>query len=129
MSILEIRVKNTEEMVRALQTFAEAWPSEVGQAAWEVGARVLNVSRRMCPVDTGFLRGSAYEGEPVVQDGHVWVEIGYGADYSFWVHENLTAQHHPPTQAKFLEVPLIQAAPTMVEELLKRAQRIIAGGG
>ncbi len=128
MGIIEIRVESTEEMLRSLQTFAEAWPSEMAQAAWQGGAAVLNVSRRMCPVDTGFMRGSAYEAEPVVQDGHVSVELGYGADYSIYVHENLLAHHKPPTQAKFLEIPLIQAAPRMVEELLLRVERIIAGG-
>lgn len=31
--------------------------------------------------------------------------VGYGTDYGIYVHENLTAYHAPPTQAKFLEQP------------------------
>ena len=67
---------------------------------------ILAESKKICPVETGFLRGSGYVTEPVIAYGQILLSIGYGAGYAYWVHELIENYHHPPTKAKFLEEPL-----------------------
>ena len=46
--------------------------------------------------------------------------IGFGgaaAPYAIYVHENVSARHAPPTQAKFLEQPVMEARATFGEAL------------
>lgn len=40
-----------------------------------------------------------------IRDSNVECVVGYSAAYALPVHENLTAYHAPPTQAKYLEQP------------------------
>ena len=89
---------------------------------------VMNESAAMCPVRYGFLRGSRYVNRPVMYEDEINLNLGYSADYALPVHENLLAEHKPPTQAKFLEVPLINHAPEMMEEVVSRTMGIIMGG-
>lgn len=50
---------------------------------------------------------------------NVKLEVGFGASYSVYVHENLQARHAPPTQAKFLEQPARQLAGQMGKDVLR----------
>jgi hypothetical protein len=36
---------------------------------------------------------------------NVKLSVGYQSEYAIYVHEDLTKNHKPPTQAKFLEEP------------------------
>ena len=88
-------------------------------------------SMKICPVKTGNLRGSAFSS--VVNDGTARVEarVGYTASYALVVHERLDVAHGseynrkyadaiaggapdrgPKQQAKFLEQPARELAPT-----------------
>ncbi len=50
------------------------------------------------------------------------MEIGYSAFYSLYVHEDLT-KHHPTGQAKFLEQPMRQYGPRMVQMVKDKVGR------
>lgn len=63
------------------------------------------------PVDTGFLRNSAYIKK--TKDGGY--EIGYTADYSTYVHEIGVNRHKGKTQYKFLEDATIEGIESYVE--------------
>lgn len=57
------------------------------------------------------------------------VELGYDTDYAVPVHEILHV-HHPVGQAKYLEVPLMQAVAGMDARLasdVERALRVQVG--
>ena len=58
------------------------------EAGLKAAALVINADAvKMAPVDTGNLRGSAYI-RKVTIDGSVGYEIGFGASYAVFVHEN-----------------------------------------
>lgn len=63
-------------------------------------------SLRLAPIDTGFLRSTAFVRRVRVNV----LEVGYAAAYALPVHEipPSRAQHRPPTQWKFLEQPARQ---------------------
>lgn len=68
---------------------------------------ILTASKRLVPVDTGFLRSTGFvrHVRPLVFD------VGYSAAYALAVHEvpPSRASHRPPTQWKFLETPAREA--------------------
>lgn len=69
-------------------------------------------AQRRVPVDTGNLKGSAYTRKS--PDDKEAVEVGFGAAYAVYVHENLNA-FHDNGEAKYLE----NAATSKREEVLQ----------
>ena len=80
---------------------------------------VFKASQFLCPVDTTSLKQSGrvttYRYKRAVSS---WIRYGgltpgpYGfVEYAVYVHEDLTKKHKPPTQAKFVEKPLIALVP------------------
>jgi hypothetical protein len=49
-------------------------------------------------------------------NGRVSGSVGYDTDYARFVHENPYAYHAPPTQWKFLEMPLREYGPLVAED-------------
>lgn len=71
--------------------------------------RLLALSQRVVPVDTGNLKGSGF----VRKQGSGFSTecmVGYSTDYAVFVHENLEARHAPGTYAKFVERPMRENA-------------------
>jgi hypothetical protein len=85
----------------------------------------MGESKKICPVKTGYMRGSGYVTEPIIAYGQILVSIGYSAEYSWWVHENLEAHHHPPTKAKFLEEPLQMYSKNIPQAVHDEVNRIL----
>jgi hypothetical protein len=73
-------------------------------------------AQKLCPVDTGNLRGSAY----TRRESKKSVEVGFGAVYAAPVHEDLEA-HHEVGQAKFLETPMKERQSEMLAIIQERA--------
>ena len=73
---------------------------------------VIGDSQQICPVLTGFLKGSGTVGELERTPDGPRVEAGHNASYAAAVHENLAA-HHTQGQAKFLETAVRQNATKM----------------
>ncbi len=74
--------------------------------------RIMALSVRITPRDTGALRASGHVEGPTLTARGPEVEMGYGgssAPYAVFVHEKLDA-HHDVGQAKFLEQPVLEAA-------------------
>lgn len=87
----------------------------------------MNKSRVLVPVDTGILRGSAYVTDPDVRSGRISVSMGYATDYAAAVHERLDAVHNPPTQAKYLEKPLLEDLPEYPGAIVRTAASLVGG--
>lgn len=71
--------------------------------------------KRLTP---GALRASGHVGLPEIIGDQVFVELGFGdaaVDYAVYVHEILH-YHHPVGKAKFLEDPVTQMGPTVIEK-------------
>lgn len=74
------------------------------------------------PVDTGELKASGYleigrfRGRP---RGVVGYAPGGDPEYAVIVHEDLEAQHDPPTRAKFLEAAFKEEEPNTLDRVLR----------
>jgi hypothetical protein len=123
----EIVVGTPMEIVDRLRKLADEYPGEMARAIFQELSVVMTKSKTMCPVDTGALRGSGHVEEPIIEGGLVSARIGYSANYAWYVHELIDNYHAPPTQAKFLEVPLVDALPDMLTRIIERTEMIVAG--
>ncbi len=125
--MVEITITRPIEIVERLNQLLVEYPEEVKNAVWLELQTVLNESKKLCPVDTGTLGGSGHAPEPEVTPGNIRAMIGYSQGYAWWVHELIDNWHEPPTQAKYLEVPLMLALPTITEKIIERVEGMIAG--
>lgn len=99
-------VKQLQDVLKKLGAHA----TQAAKAAlYQEAERIMTVSKQTyVPIDFGNLRDTGIVGQPEERGSHIVVELGYGgpsASYAIHVHENLEAQHRPPTQAKYLELP------------------------
>lgn len=119
-----MRFVNLAEWLRSMD---EDW-GEAIDAAREVleGSlvkRVVNPSKRLCPVDTGALRRSVWWSAEIVAKRGLSAVVGYDTDYALYVHENPDARHDPPTQWKFLEQPMAENGMRVIDDLAKAIAR------
>lgn len=101
---------------------AKGFPNEVGRALYVETEIEATEAKRLCPVDTGELRGSIFVAGPFSDGNKVLTMIvcgGPAAPYAIYVHEDLT-KHHPTGEAKFIEKPLMESAPYMGERVAAR---------
>jgi hypothetical protein len=103
-----------------LRSMEEDW-REAKEAAEEalrlsLERRVIRPSLRLCPIDTGALRASAWA-DASYRGGYLQGACGYDTDYALWVHE-IPAAHKSPTQWKFLEEPFSLNAHLVAEDVL-----------
>lgn len=76
-------------------------------------------SQELAPVDTGAMRASGFVNLPRVEGNEITVTMGYGGaskDYVVIQHEDLTLNHEVG-EAKFLEKPVLEAAPTLLRDI------------
>jgi hypothetical protein len=111
------------ELQNVLRVAKQEAPMLVAKAIWEEANLIFAKSQILVPVDTGILRGSG--GVSSIQQGSsgAYVDIFYGgpaAPYSLYVHEILRYYHNPPTQAKYLEQPFMEAIPQIQNNLARR---------
>jgi hypothetical protein len=120
-----------KELVNALKAGKENTPQAVAQAIWEEANVIFAKSQILVPVDTGVLRGSGGVSAPQMGSQGYFVDIFYGgpaASYAFLVHEIIGNYHNPPTQAKYLEQPVMEAMSTIQQNIKGRIIDIIEKG-
>ena len=120
-----------EQLVKALKSGKEKSPQAIAQAIWEEANMIFAKSQILVPVDTGVLRGSGGVSAPQLGSKGYFVDIFYGgpaAPYALYVHEIIGNYHNPPTQAKYLEQPLMEAMDGLQSRLKGRIVDIIEKG-
>jgi len=120
-----------EQLVKALKSGKEKSPQAIAQAIWEEANMIFAKSQILVPVDTGVLRGSGGVSAPQMGSQGYFVDIFYGgpaAPYALYVHEIIGNYHNPPTQAKYLEQPLMEAMDGLQSRLKGRIVDIIEKG-
>lgn len=122
--MIKYRITGTKRIDQELQRFLKKAPRAVGRGLYELGERVMTLSVKLVPVDTGELKESAYVSEPVISSSGVLVEIGYGAEHAPEVHED-TSTPREDGMAKFLEAPVLQRAKGNLWRVAKVAREII----
>jgi hypothetical protein len=120
-----------KELVNSLKSGKETSPRAIAQAIWEEANTIFAQSQILVPVDTGVLRGSGGVSAPQMGNQGYFVDIFYGgpaAPYALYVHEIIGNYHKPPTQAKYLEQPLMAAVDGLQERIKGRIIDIIEKG-
>jgi len=103
-------VKGFSEVKSKLQKIPNKMQDSGVEGLREVGKQIFDSSQAQVPVDTGALRSSA----TMTESGgkNLTITIAYNADYALYVHEKL-GNVHPHGNAKYLENPFNQYAPTL----------------
>jgi hypothetical protein len=119
------------ELKAMLEAAREKSPLAVAQAIYEEANLIFARSQVLVPVDTGVLRGSGGVSAPQKGTTGYFVDIFYGgpaASYALYVHEIIGNYHKPPTQAKYLEQPFMEALPQIQNNLSRRIMHIVRNG-
>lgn len=111
---------DTKTARAALEQLPSRATAAVGEALYLLGEAALTLSNVEVPVLTGYLRSTGHVDEPR-RDGvlSIYVELGYGADYAFWVHE------HHPTHSKFLEKALLEVIGSAEQRIAAHLRRAV----
>lgn len=115
-----MKIEGVSELQEKLRQFGGIVAQSVGKGMYREGEAIMAKSKPITPIEFGPLRASGHVELPVITQDGASVELGYGgpsAPYAVYVHERTDLHHRPPTQAKFLEQPLKEAAEGMGERL------------
>lgn len=126
MSETFFRCDSPEDVQRVLRELIAAVPEEMAEGMWREGERIMNDSKRMTPVDTGYLRASGYVNDPTISSDGVEVELGHWANYAAPVHDRVNVQHETGT-ARFLEMALDEHVPGIGRRIVDRVMKRIGG--
>lgn len=116
---MSVTVKGGDELRKKLAAIAKRAPRVAIMAIEGEAQVILAESVRLCPVDTGRLRASAY----VKPTDETHVAIGYGAEYALAVHERTEVHHENGTQAKFLSTPVDAHRHSFAADVATRIKR------
>jgi|WetSurSiteA1Bulk_404760.scaffolds.fasta_scaffold78569_3 hypothetical protein len=108
-----------------LKVVFRSFKDQLVEALYEEAKIEMNEAKAICPYKTGALHDSGTVEYPVISGDNVSCALHFGSSgksnrYAVFVHENLDADHAPPTQAKFLEATLKASAPYMNKRIAKR---------
>jgi hypothetical protein len=120
---MDSRVLGVVEMKARVAAINAAMAHKIAGALTLEAEAIMATSKMLAPVDTGVMRQSGFVGAPTSSGTTHSIELGYGgaaAGYVIYVHEDLSKRHAAPTQAKFLEQPLREAAPHLLENIALR---------
>lgn len=130
MARMRIQLRGIEQVQRRLQHVADTTARSLAAALTVEAEAIMGKSKEIVPVDTGALRSTGHVQPPETAGAQVTVEMGYGgpaAPYAVFVHERVELRHNPPTQAKFLEQPALEAIPGMAERVAARIRPDVEG--
>jgi len=106
-----VLVGGTALAARIAKAGAVVQPTLAG-ALYEEATDIMAKAIPITPIEFGPLRASGRVEPPEVSGTSVSVTLGFGgaaAPYAVYVHERMDLSHKPPTQAKFLEQPVLEA--------------------
>ena len=113
---------STQSVLKNLQRLASDVPQLVGAAMFVEAEIEMTEAKKLTPVDLGNLRDTGHVQPPEYSGNEISVTMGFGgpaAPYALVQHERLD-YFHEVGQAKFLEQPLMEAAPFLAARIAKR---------
>lgn len=123
-SRVTVTVSGLPQMKQRMQYVRDILVRELANELYTEFSAVMEDSKaNYVPVDQGTLRDSGYVKDPVIEGEHISVEMGYGGPdipYALIQHEDLTFNHPGGRQAKYLERPMLEAAPGMTARMAPR---------
>jgi hypothetical protein len=128
------KVRGIPGLRRAFKEFGRRKVKGLHRGIKKAAAYLLGESLEIVPVDTGYLRASAYI-NTYAEGSYIQVLVGYTAEYAIYVHEDLELRHGqefndwyifeiqaglehergPNQQAKFLSQPFRTEREYMLE--------------
>jgi hypothetical protein len=132
MATYSFTLDGIDDLQKVLKNLKDQSGAVMGQALYEEANVIFANSQVLVPVDTGVLRGSGGVSAPQMGTRGYFVDIFYGgpaAPYALIVHEIIGNYHNPPTQAKYLERPLMDRIPAIQQNLSKRILHIAQSRG
>ena len=132
MATYSFTLEGLDDLQKVLKNLKDQSGEVMGQALYEEANVIFANSQVLVPVDTGVLRGSGGVSAPQMGTRGYFVDIFYGgpaAPYALIVHEIIGNYHNPPTQAKYLERPLMDRVPAIQQNLSKRILHIAQSRG
>ena len=132
MAVYSFTLEGLDDLQKVLKNLKDQSGEVMGQALYEEANVIFANSQVLVPVDTGVLRGSGGVSAPQMGTRGYFVDIFYGgpaAPYALYVHEIIGNYHNPPTQAKYLERPLMDRVPAIQQNLSKRILHIAQSRG
>lgn len=127
---VKAEVRKLKEEQEKLRNLKEGFPSEVEKVLYQEAWRVLGISIKQAPIDTGRLRASARVDLPVREGNAISIRLSYNTDYAKWVHEKNdhgepVNYRAPGTKSMFLIDPLIENIDEMERRIAKRLERLV----
>jgi len=111
-----------KELAKKLESMSKELPKITREALKEIGAEKLALTSPRVPYKTGKLHDSG-RFSVRVGEKQVMLTITYGgpdAPYAIRVHEDLEARHGGGRRAKFLESVILEAKPTIGQDIIKK---------
>ena len=103
----------------------------LARAVYAEATTVLNESKKIVPVDDGFLKNSGKVEAPKISPKETSVEVTYGgaaAPYALYVHEDPEAQHAAGKTYKYLEIPAVAHSHKFARNVQERLVSYIRRG-
>lgn len=125
-----ITIVGIDAALRGLRGTRAALMPAFERALQAEGEAVFARTQELVPVDTTALQKSGVLHKPEIAGATASIAISYGneqVDYALVVHEDLAAKHKAPTQAKFVEGPVVESAKGMAARVGARVAREIGG--
>lgn len=120
--MVSFEVTGIEALIAKMAKYASEVPNEAARALMEEVAIEKREAMRRTPVDTGALRASHIQRDPVFRGRDISVTLEVGgpsAPYAWYVHENPDA-YHKVGEYKWLERTLLESAPYMLARIARR---------
>jgi hypothetical protein len=120
---VKIKLEGKDQVALALRLLGPRSAKAVAVALFKEANAIMNKAKEVTPVDTSTLKNSGHVKVPEIKGSKVskvTVTLGFGGaakEYAIKVHEDLNAYHKPPTQAKFLERPFLEAEVGMADRV------------
>lgn len=127
---VKLEVKNLQKVVDAFKqkTGWKKASAALAEALYAEGSEVMKLAKRMTPVDTGWLRNSAYLKRPDTGSAKPTIEAGYAAAYAEYVHDAPAGTNFQVGESKFLEKAVRRRQQRMLGMITRRMKRYIATG-
>lgn len=114
-----VQIAGLDRVLDQLANIASAMPTLAQDALTVEAELIMTEAKRRTPVLTGALRSS---GVVLPLDGEIGATLTFGgpaAPYAVYVHENMEA-FHGVGQAKFLESAVLEAIPSLPQQIADR---------
>lgn len=117
----EMTLQGLDELLGALAAAPQRLLTATGGALYRRGEAIMADSKEhYVPVDQGILRDSGHVELPEYVDGGVQVRLGFGGAaeaYAEVQHEDMSLNHPNGGGPKYLERPLLAAAPSLLGDV------------